>query len=67
VSNSKKPELSPQEVAWAYCENEATYGYYCNDPECPHCPYYRAVHESEPDYGGALDGHTVTSDADPGL
>lgn len=21
----------------------------------------------EPDYGGAFDGHTVTSDADPGL
>lgn len=51
------------------------------DPEadrttCPHCGHFYYLDdgyldeprvESDPDYGGAFDGHTVTSDADPGL
>ena len=30
-------------------------------------PTYRHVRTSDGDYGGAFDGFTVTSDADPGL
>lgn len=42
-------------------------------PKCGHWYYLDADYldeprlESDPDYGGAFDGHTVTSDADPGL
>jgi len=42
-------------------------------PRCGHFYYLDADYldeprlESDPDYGGAFDGHTVTSDADPGL
>lgn len=42
-------------------------------PKCSHFYYLDADYldeprlESDPDYGGAFDGHTVTSDADPGL
>lgn len=40
---------------------------------CPRCgcQYHiwdeELVDETDPDYGGAFDGHTVHSDADPGL
>ena len=41
---------------------------------CPHCGHeYRLwddgaiADDPDVDYGGAFDGHTVTSDADPGL
>lgn len=37
-------KMSKKEIAYAYCENEATYGYYCNDVDCPHCPGYKADH-----------------------
>lgn len=42
-------------------------------PKCGHFYYLDSDYldeprlESDPDYGGAFDGHTVTSDADPGL
>lgn len=43
---------------------------------CPRCGHFYYLDDDqrdepdagpEPDYGGAFDGHTVTSDADPGL
>lgn len=40
---------------------------------CPRCGRFYYLNDDEPDagpepdYGGAFDGHTVTSDADPGL
>lgn len=40
---------------------------------CPKCGRLNDInldgdpHETEPDFGGSFDGHTVTSDADPGL
>lgn len=40
---------------------------------CPKCGRLNDINtdddpqETEPDFGGAFDGHTVTSDADPGL
>ena len=41
---------------------------------CPRCGRFYYLDEDyldeprmEPDYGGAFDGHTVTSDSDPGL
>ena len=40
-------------------------------PRCGHTYYLWDDDEDpgypDPDYGGAFDGHTVTSDADPGL
>ena len=29
--------MTPEEIAWAYCENESTYGYPCLTKGCPHC------------------------------
>lgn len=34
---SNTPKLTPQEIVWAYCENEMTYGYSCGTEGCPHC------------------------------
>lgn len=33
----KPPALTPQEIAWAYCENEMHAGYPCRTEGCPHC------------------------------
>lgn len=46
----------------------------CTETTCPRCGrrYWlfdddEPANDNDPDYGGAFDGHTVTSDADPGL
>ena len=31
------PDLTPRDIAYAYCENEVTYGYPCRTEGCPHC------------------------------
>lgn len=33
----KPPRLTPQETAWAYCENEIYSGYPCRTEGCPYC------------------------------
>lgn len=31
------PKLTPQEIVWAYCENEMYSGYPCRTKGCPNC------------------------------
>ncbi len=48
-----------QDTTWCRCERCGT-RYNVNDDDEPQG-------EPDPDYGGVFDGHTVHSDADPGL
>jgi hypothetical protein len=51
-------EVDPQ-AQWTTCRCGTSYNVWENMDEADDGP--------EPDYGGAFDGFTVTSDADPGL
>ena len=33
----QSPKLTPNQIAWAYCENEYYSGYACQVPGCPTC------------------------------
>jgi hypothetical protein len=37
VNRTIETLIRQERTADAYCENESTYGYYCNRPSCPHC------------------------------
>ena len=49
------------------CEQPLTLDEVDNTHFCEECGWTQLPPEHEPDYGGAFDGTTVTSDADPGL
>lgn len=59
------------------CQKEHEVDVDAETTRCPNCGHFYHLDDGDdsewcddkpdPDFGGAFDGHTVTSDADPGL
>ncbi len=64
---TEKKDTHTIKTTCAHCGEVIQYHWQARVQECDDCADSTAGDFTEPDYGGAFDGFTVTSDADPGL